>query len=233
MAFGNLPDLKLYLGIKEADVQEDAALSNLLVQVSGMIEDYCNRPLTEGTKFYDEIYSGDGSAFLVLRNRPVYLDGLLSVWMDDNASYNQASGAFSSNTKLVLGTDYVLQTDVNLITSQCGILQNLSSAWDVFFSYMPTVIYPLIQQPPSYGAGNIRCQYTAGYASLPQQLYLALYGQIATVRNSKNYGQILGSESISDGAGSNNYSIKKESKIGWLTPETRSILAKFPNVAVA
>lgn len=231
MSFGNLPDLKVFLGINEADTQEDTPLSNLLLQVSSMIEDWCDRPFTEGIKTYVEVYSGNGSAFLVLNNRPVLVSGLI-VNADDNAFYGSENGAWSSSTLLTYGVDYCLQVDKDLNTSQSGILQSINGFWDVPFSYMPTVIYPLIMQPP-YGWGNLRISYQAGYASLPNSLYLALYGEIASVRSGRNYGQLLGSESFSDGAGSASYNTKKDSAVGWLTRETTAILTKYRNIACA
>jgi hypothetical protein len=229
MAFGNLPDLKLFLGIKEGDTSEDSALSNMLNFVSSMIEDYCDRSF--GQKNYTEVYSGNGSAYLALRQRPVSVIGL-TVWMDDNSFYGSELGAWDSTTLLSYGTDYCLSVDIDQYTSQCGILQSISGVWDCPFSYSPTIIYPQIEQG-IYSWGNIKVSYLAGYSDIPDSVNLALYSACAAVRNSKNYGQLLGNESLSDGAGSSSYGLKREAKLGWLTPEVGFILSKYRNVATA
>ena len=69
--FGSLTELKLQLGIVLTDGSEDVFLNQLLTQWSQVIEDYCDRKFYGGT--FTEYFSGDGSQFFFLNQRPVAL----------------------------------------------------------------------------------------------------------------------------------------------------------------
>jgi hypothetical protein len=209
MPYGNLNVIKTQLGIPLADTSEDYLLQILMGQTSTTIENWCDRSFS-GQQTYAEYYSGDGST-------------------DDNGFWGQTPGAFDSTTLLQNGVDYALQMDgPNGAYSGSGIVQQLTSQWDVPFSYVPGIISPFVGPPD----GDIFATYVAGFPTAPADLQLALFLQIAAIRNGKNYGQLLSSESRNDGAGSQSYSLAAKSMAGILTPEVRSILARYRNCAI-
>ncbi len=222
MAFGNVDLLKLELGIPAADTTEDNLLTALMGQASTLIENYCDRLF--GADEFTEFYSGDGTPILALNQRPVI--AIANLWMNDSAFWGQAG---TYGTALTQGADYALQIDQRDGTSNSGLVLSINGAWDIPFNYAPGLIYPFLGP----GNGNIKVQYTAGYVTIPQDIQLALFMQVAAIRNTKNYGQLLASESLNDGGGANSYSIAAKPKIGVLSPEVCSILARYRNIAVA
>jgi hypothetical protein len=69
--FGSLTELKQQLGIILTDNSEDVFLNQLLTQWSQIIEDYCDRKFYGGT--FTEYFSGNGTQFFFLNQRPVAL----------------------------------------------------------------------------------------------------------------------------------------------------------------
>lgn len=67
MALCTLEDLKLYLGIENAN--QDTLLSNLINSASGYIENYCNRDFS--IQEYTERLHGTGKPFLPVHNAPI------------------------------------------------------------------------------------------------------------------------------------------------------------------
>lgn len=223
--FGNLQQIKIQLGINPQDPQEDALLNILMVQASSAIEEWCNRTFQQAT--YTEFYSGDGTPELALNQRPV--SSVASIYLDDNGWWGQSSNAFGSTTLLTQGTDYALEIDQPDGSSRCGLVQNINGYWPRPICVQPNLISPF----PGVGNGNIKVTYTAGYSVIPPKIQLALFLQIATIRNSKNYGVLLASESQSDTAGSNSYSAALKSVAGMMTPEVLSLLASYREMSMA
>jgi len=77
--------------------------------------------------------------------------------------------------------------------------------------------------------GNIKVVYSAGYANVPTPLQLACNMLIAKTRNSRTYGEAL----VSEKDEVYSYQLKSETKMGLLSKDVTSILAKYKNQAVA
>jgi hypothetical protein len=149
----------------------------------------------------------------------------LAIWQDDNALWNQAEGAFAADTQLIPGQDYALKVDQADGGSRCGLVYNANGYWDAPFTYTPGVISPALG--PFYG--NIMVQYTAGYGVIPAQIEMACNMAISKFRNLAGYGQALVSENYEE----YNYALANQLLPHALSPEVRSMLARYKNVAVA
>lgn len=225
MAWLSIQAAKQHLGINPSDNAEDTALSALCIQAQTAIESWCDRQFESDE--VTEYYSGNGTPYLFLKRRPV--TEIDSVYTSERGYWGQGSNAFSSDTLLTAGTDYVLRIDGNDGKSYSGVVERLNGAWEGTALYKAGVIGGV----PSMGRGNIKITYTAGFSEVPFDVKLAGYLLIASIRNSRNYGQLLASESRSDGSGSNSYSLAGGEAIGMMTPEVMGWLSKYRNVAVA
>lgn len=223
MPFGSLSVIKTQLGINPADTSEDALLTILMNQYSTLTEKYCKRVFSQNT--YTEVYSGNGLTELVLQQRPVWPPtspgAQLVVYENEDAYWGSQQPPWPSTALLTYGTDYALEIDQPDGSSKCGILYRITGVWEVQLAYFYGVLSPFV----NVGTGNIQVTYTAGYPSVPLHIQGALSLQIMAVRNTKNYGRLLNTESYSDGASNQSYSVYGELGLGVLTPEVLSILA--------
>jgi hypothetical protein len=214
-----LSDLKTFLNIN--DTSEDSALNLVIPQVSAAMIEYLDKGAF-GQTTYIEIYSGNGQADLVLNQRPV--SSISSIYLDDAAYWGQAPGAFAPGTLLQEGVDYALIIDQPDGSSRCGMVRNLNGFWDVPFTYTPGIITPFVGP----GNGNIKITYTTS-ANVPAQIQLACNMAIASIRNTAAYGQAISSESYEEYS----VSLPTDGMRHIFTPEVRSLLARFRNVAIA
>jgi hypothetical protein len=143
------------------------ATLDLAPQVLTLIEEYLGRKIKQAT--YTELYSGNGQAFLVLRQRPV--QSITALYLDDYAYWGDAPGAFDPATTLqVEGTDYALDRDQPDGSSRSGLVYRVHGYWPRPITYGPARIAPELGPR----AGNIKITYTAGYADPPPDLQLAV-----------------------------------------------------------
>lgn len=219
MALTTLSDLKLTLGI--TDSTEDSLLTLLITQVSNFIEEYCGR--TFASTSYTEYYCGNNQPFIVLNQRPV--TAIASVYLDDNALWGQAPLSFAAGTLLTAGVDYALDIDQPDGSSRSGRLYNANGYWDAPFTHTPGIITSFLGP----FKGNIKITYTAGYSSVPTALALECNMAIAKIRQMAQYGMAIASQSYEE------YSIAfmADAQRHMLSPEVRSVLARYRNIAVA
>lgn len=149
------------------------------------------------------------------------------VWVDEGAYWNQAVGAFPVQTALTPGADYAVDIDqTNGYQSRSGLIYSINQYWPIPFNYQPGLITPVLG--PSNG--NIKVQYTAGYAVVPAQLQLAANMLVARMRQVAQFGTAMQSESVKDYS----YTLGSPSgnSIGLITPEIGSILARWVDIGV-
>lgn len=205
-----------------------AWINQLVPQACAIIETYCKRTFAQAT--YTEYYSGRNEEKLVLRQRPV--TAVLNVWEDPTGYFGQASGAFASTTLLVNATDYVLDYDDGVPQSNSGLLIRLRGAFaNLAWPYWPIAqagsFRPLSASPLPrwfWGRGNIKVQYTAGYATIPSDLQSAANMLVAWMIENVPQGNEISSESM----GAYSYSISTSPALGGV----RQILSRYKELSV-
>lgn len=169
--------LKIHLGISSSDTSEDATLDQFIAEVEASVLRYLKRG-SFASASYTEYYSGDDREMIVLRHRPVTAVSLVRV--DPYGYAGQGADAFNSDTAWTVGVDYYVPSlDANE--------ENLS----MIAAIRNNGIWPI-------GRGNIKVTYTAGYATIPDDLALAVNQMIAITRKSAEGGMIIGSETLGE-----------------------------------
>lgn len=121
---------------------KDTIFDHLISKASGVVEIFCNRAFS--STIYEELYSGDGSAELMLDNYPIISITALSTDIDKEAkTYSDP-----------------LDAVYMILNKKAGIIK----LYDTVFGN-----YDL----------NIYIKYTAGYASIPEDIKLVVLDLIA------------------------------------------------------
>ena len=143
-------------------------------------------------QYQNQYYSGDGTKFLPLRQRPVL--SVQSLYYDANGLFGLGQNAFTDPAALlVAGTDYVLVIDDDRYGfSERGHVARVSGFWK-----QPNErVRGLLVSIPGNALGNIKISYTAGYPVCPQDLALAEVQMVDTLRAGAGRGLPLASESL-------------------------------------
>lgn len=198
------------------------ATLDLAPQVVALIEEYLGRKLEQAT--YTEFYSGNGTPYLPLRHRPV--QSITALYLDEAAGYGDAPGAFGPETLLTPGTDYALVRDQPDGSSRSGLVARLGDAWPRPVVRSAGVIAPALGD----GFGNIKVTYTAGYATPPPDLQLAVSLTLKHVWELGRRGALTQSESHPDAGYS--FSLAVPTGYDIFPAHVKRILARYKNVAV-
>ena len=181
-ALAALASLKAYLGISEDDY--DVVLQQLIDAASEAIERYCCRSFAQAER--TEYYNGRGSAWLVLRERPV----------SEVADLRDDLGRDFDSADPIDADDYTVHDDEGIIRLLAGVFQD--------------------------GSRNVRARYTAGYATIPDDLAQACMVLAASWFNTgRQGGDGLKNESLGD------YSVAYAH--GAIPEEVRRYLAPYRN----
>lgn len=222
MIMTDLRELKLVLEIDPNNTVEDAKLSLFIMWATDIIEGFLNRPgLTYRTR--TEYYGGTGTQKILLRNRPVYLDPVPQVWIDENGFFGSASGAFSSDqSEQTFGTDFCLDAPNANEPSLSGILIRINNLWPKPSARQQGLLSPFLTQ----SFGNVKVTYTGGYTvdTLPGDFRMAAVALVTKMRGFFPVGFELSSDSEPD----KNISILAERK-DYLTALTKSMLWRYRN----
>jgi len=126
----------------------------------------------------------------------------LAVWLDGGGYYGDGVGAFAAGTQLVVGRDFALKRDKGDL-GESGLLVRLgggiingnmwSHPWPGLRRGTLTASAPPVWPP---GLGNVKVQYTAGYAPVPADLVDATLQVAAWVRRCGPQGGPITSEQI-------------------------------------
>lgn len=204
-------DLKTYLGI--SGTREDSKLDLLINGVESAVKRYTGREFASQS-YTGELYDGTGTPYLYLRQRPVTAVSDLRVAQSAFGGAGHAD-AFESDTQWTKDEDFILHRDDESEHNR-GLLIVVRSKWPT----TPQGIWP-------EGVSNIQVDYTAGYASIPEDLKLAIYQLAARMRASAKKGAMLSGEKF----GSYSYTVLKTDKSAEVV-DARSILNDYAQVAI-
>ena len=138
-ALTTLAATKIFLNVGQdaANTSRDSQISALISAVSGEISTFCGRKFAQAT-YTNEIYNGNGSEFLWLRNWPTTVTSI----------YEDSGGAFGSGTLLTARSggsgDYWAMAG----EESHGRVVKVNGVWGA-------------------GHGNIQVTYVGGYATIP------------------------------------------------------------------
>jgi len=189
MALTTLAQIKSFLNVPTTVTSQDAWLSALLLAADASIKQYCGRNFEQAT--YTEFYSGNGTKFLTLRQRPV--TSITNIWLDHYGHYGFGDNPFTSATLLTQGKDYALDLDESGTQSRSGLVGRINTVW----SDVPRQYYTgrvTAESGPSFG--NIKVIYTAGYATIPQDVQYACCFVVAYMRRTIEKGAHIHGEKL-------------------------------------
>lgn len=195
MALTSLSEIKAFLNVTTSS--QDTWLEALRVGAEAEIKRYCDQWLESNT--WTHFLTGNGRQELVLKERPV--TSITSVHIDTYGNFGQTSGAFASTTLLTEGTDYALRLDgtvwgTSTACSHSGLLLRLRTVWQE-----APRSFQVQRLTPEVGPvhGNVKVVYTAGYATIPDDLKLAVAQLVAWLKLTAPLGgHPLTSERIGD-----------------------------------
>ncbi|MEO2090703.1 MAG: hypothetical protein ABGY75_14555 [Gemmataceae bacterium] len=223
-----LDRLKTLLEIPAGDTSRDEVLSLLGEQVSGVVEEYCGRQFGQST--YSEFYSGDNSPLLVLRQRPVL--AITSVWVDGAGWWGQGADPFAADT-LLDATGYAVEADQPDGSSRCGLLRRVDDVWPRPFQWEQGVLTGRAPGGVQGETGNIKVVYSAGYASVPSPVQLAVAIGVSRFLKTLKAGGLVAGETTPGYSYSLFTGNLKPDGISSLPPEALSLLSRYRNLPVA
>ncbi len=206
---------KTYAGVTDSAL--DAVIELLIPQVDKLLKRFTQQNLEQGN--YIEFYGGTNSMFFRLRQRPV--TSIVNLWLDPTGYFGQRAGSFGPTTLLVPGEDYVLMPDQADGSSRAGKVARINEVWPGV-RFRP---HGLIGTRPVKGLGNIKVEYLAGYAEIPEDLTLAANMTIAHIRQTRKHGALIQSESFED----YEYELAMPGNFDFrdIPPNAKSILAAY------
>jgi hypothetical protein len=219
MALTTVNQIKSFLG--QTSTVDDVQLEALRQAAEAEIAAYCNRSFE--TTNYVDFYSGNGTRFLALRNRPV--TAVNFVWQDFNANFGANTPSFGTDTLLTYGSQWTLDWDQGATVSKSGVLIRVGTVWEeIGRVYFPGKLSADIG--PAYG--NIKVDYQAGFVTIPMDLQYCVAYLVKYMMRTLPYGASVDSEKI----GQFTYSLGRPRKD--LTPEIgslRQMLGKYREVS--
>lgn len=150
----------------------------------------------------------------------------INVWEDDLAYYGSVPTSFASTSQLTWGGDFTVRADQIDGSSRSGMILRMNDVWNTLYVRPSGNLSQLI----ATGLGNIRVQAAVGWATTPPDLEMAVIRVIAKIRNSRLYGDTIGSESKSDAGGSYNYSMapfRSLINMGLLAGDVAPIIGRY------
>lgn len=170
--------------LKITDNTVDTQLTSLANHVEQRVKSWLNRAIESAT-FTDEYYNGNGKNYLTLRQFPITAVSAIKVY--DGLDNNNAE----TWTTLVQGTDYERKI---LDLEACSV-------------YLDGYTF-------DKGMQNYKITYTAGYATIPEDIQLACKELLKVTWDNSPLGQNrLGFTSVSDSAGSANENLTLDGEI--------------------
>lgn len=191
----SLDSAKRFIGI--SGTADDARLNWLVQYADTAIKEFIGRDIESAS--YTEYYSGTGTRFLPLRQRPI--TAVANVWVDSTGRFgDNPDGSFAAVTVLVFGTDYGFQRDEADGSGRSGILVRYGTVWPEV-GYQDSARWITMQtgqltRDGTQQTGNIKVSYTAGYAMgcPPRDLEMAANMWISAARRSAPYGAAMDEE---------------------------------------
>lgn len=191
MALTTLISVKTQSGISAADTSRDSQIRCLIDGVTSLVKQHLNRDLE--LQEYSEFYSGDGSPFLLLRQYPVV--AVSSVCVDDAGYFGANPDGFDRTLELVEGNDFALMSGMGG-TGSTGLLRRIGATW----RRMPSRAIGVVENLPGLPNGNIRVQYSAGFAPIPLAIVMAVNSLVMRQLQQTSIGGVVQSMTYEDAA---------------------------------
>lgn len=187
MALITLSGWKTQTGTTDTDATRDAAISAMIAEVDAAIIRFLGVPIEQAS--YTRVLDAPLRNQLVLPYYPVSLSGL-QVWL--NQSANGDSSAFTSEDLLTLYEDYTLDIDRADGTSGSGILRKTNGIWGSRY-YRPVERLSIAL---SGIRGAVKVTWTAGYATVPEDIKAAAYLMVSKLYQMRTLGGQMQNESL-------------------------------------
>jgi hypothetical protein len=157
-----LTNVKTFIGISGSGKDD---LLNLLIDQAGDLFESATGRTFEETTYTNEEYDGTGNRELQLKNYPI----ITFTRIQYRNTYDNTDSWTTINT-----SDYWVENDTGIITRTTTF-----SSWDVQFKD------PQLTDEPTWstGANNYRATYTAGYATIPSDIQMAVMGIVSGLYN--------------------------------------------------
>lgn len=191
MALTTRAAVKAYLNIPTADTTLDAWLDAVRPGAEATIKRYLGRDLEQAS--YTEYYAGANKNWFTLRQFPVA--SITSLYYDPDGWFGtNPSSPFDATKLLTEGVDYALDLTA-AGRSDTGVVWRINDVWphwrrDVRPGTLSWVYHP--------SRGNIKVTYVAGYATIPDDLQMAVALLVGAEMKSLPNGGPLVSERIGD-----------------------------------
>lgn len=174
-----------------------AWLQSLVLAMDAAIIKYLQRNIELDD--YTQFLSGKGRSEIVLKQTPIVT--INHLYLDDAGYFGKAPGAFAAGTELTEGVDFVAVIDDGATLSESGLVLKISGANGGFLGAYPRQCYPSKlagSKPPFWpaGYGNIKVEYSAGYAEVPLDLANAAASLVVYAARNQPGGGILSNESL-------------------------------------
>ena len=177
-------------GITSPSAAQTAQVNSYISGITSIVKKRLNRDIEQQT--YTEIYTGNNTPYLLLRQTPVV--SVTSLYFDPGAYNGDSPNAFAANTQLFQGTDWTL-TWGQYGQGSSGIIQRINEVW---YSRPSRAIGVVRDLPPLAGSGNIKVTYIAGYSPVPAAIQMAVNSLVIKMVNQAEVGGGLQSASYED-----------------------------------
>lgn len=189
MALTTTTKVQTLLGVRAG--QQLARWDALRVASEAVVEQYCKRKFESAS--YTEYLDGAGRRFLPLRRRPV--TALTTVSLASRGTYGQGA-VLNPYVALTDGVDYALHLKATS-TGDTGIVVKLNGVWPEHPGYAKVNTLSWEREP---GLGNVKVEYTAGFATVPEDVQMAVamisgYMYRTARRGGMDYSERLGDHS--------------------------------------
>lgn len=168
-----LADYKIFKAITSTG--DDARLSVLLAMAEKAVENFCARKFAETTQ--TEYFDGLGRELLILNKRPV--TAVSGVWVDGTGFGGYGVDAFPASSAWTVGESWIPE-------SYTATADN------------PGILRALVLGGWPCGQKNIKVTYTAGFATIPDDLQQAIFLVTAGALALTDAGGQVRSETLGD-----------------------------------
>lgn len=170
-----------------------AQVQALLPAAEQAVKTYLQRDIEQQN--YTEYLTGNDKQRICLRQTPVL--SITNLWVNDSGYFGMnANSPFDASTLLTQGQHYVLDIDQPDGSSKSGIVFRIGSIWPIIARLVATNLLAPFQGPC---LGNIKVEYIAGYAIIPNDLQFAVALTAKFMQRTINYGgMMLESERLGD-----------------------------------
>lgn len=198
-----LEDVKSFLNIPSTNTDDDKTLQIIITGFSKYVLNLTGITSFNQVGTFTEYYDGNGNTRLFLRNTPIQTLNSVTI-----GSYQVP---FSSNT----ATSGIYIEDSR---------RSIAFRWSGTTLFPPYAIYPYYFTP---GQGNIQVVYTAGYSSVPFDLYEAVMETVATYYRRKDWLD-MASKALAAGGGASGTTTYRS----WhVTPAVQAVLSYYSRYA--